>query len=86
MTEVGVRELKARASEIVRRVRETRESVVITYRGRAVARMVPMPDADIEIAGHEVLADIEGLAREIAAVWPPGVTAADAVDDQRRRL
>lgn len=86
MTEIGVRELKAKASEIVRRVRETRESVVITYRGRAVARMVPMPDGDTEFAGHAVLADIEGLSREIAAAWPTGVTAAEAVDDQRRRL
>jgi prevent-host-death family protein len=81
-----VRELKARASEIVRRVRETHESVVITYRGRAVARMVPMPDADNEVAGHAVLADIEGLAREIADAWPLGVSATEAVDDQRRRL
>jgi len=37
---IGVRELKAHASRILRRVRETREHVPITYRGKVVAHVV----------------------------------------------
>jgi prevent-host-death family protein len=41
MQAVGVRELKERTSEIVRRVREGRETIAVTYRGTVVARLVP---------------------------------------------
>ena len=43
--QVGIRELKERTSAIVKRVRERDETVIITYRGRAVARIVPFEDA-----------------------------------------
>ena len=39
--EIGVRELKQRASEILRRVREDGASYAITYRGKVVARLEP---------------------------------------------
>ena len=41
MATVGVRELKARASQLVRGVRERGLEVEVTYRGRVVARLVP---------------------------------------------
>jgi prevent-host-death family protein len=47
MTAIGIRDLKLRTSEIVRRVREEHESVDVTYRGRVVARIVPV-DGDSE--------------------------------------
>ena len=37
---VGIRELKAKLSECVREVREG-ETIVVTERGRAVARLIP---------------------------------------------
>ena len=45
MGEVGIRELKQRTSEVLRRVRQRRESVDITYRGRVVSRLVPVAEA-----------------------------------------
>lgn len=44
MTTVGVRELRQRASELLRMV-EAGESVEITDRGRPVAVLSPIPDA-----------------------------------------
>jgi prevent-host-death family protein len=41
MHEVGVRELKNQATEIIREVREQQAEYVITYRGKPVARIVP---------------------------------------------
>ncbi len=42
---VGIRELKARAPQVVREVRETGEAVDITYRGEVVARLSPAREA-----------------------------------------
>ena len=44
MTSVGVRELRQRASELLRLV-EQGETVEITDRGRPVARLTPLPAA-----------------------------------------
>ena len=43
MTSVGVRELRQRASELLRLV-EKGETVEITDRGRPVARLTPLPE------------------------------------------
>ncbi len=42
MEEIGIRELKARASDVVRAVKEQRARYVITQRGVPVAVIVPM--------------------------------------------
>ena len=44
MTSVGVRELRQRASELLRRV-EAGETIEVTDRGRPVALLTPVPDA-----------------------------------------
>jgi prevent-host-death family protein len=43
MASVGVRELRQRASELLRRV-EAGETIEITDRGRPVALLAPLPD------------------------------------------
>jgi prevent-host-death family protein len=43
---VGVRELKTHAARIVREVRETRASYVVTHRGKAVGVLMPIDAAD----------------------------------------
>ena len=40
--EIGIRELKSRASEVVRAVKEERARYVVTQRGKPVAVIVPM--------------------------------------------
>jgi prevent-host-death family protein len=47
MASVGIRELRQRASELLRRV-EDGESIVITDRGRPVAVLAPVPDDPLE--------------------------------------
>ena len=42
---IGIRDLKARAPQVVREVRETGESVEITYRGAVVARLSPASES-----------------------------------------
>lgn len=45
MTSVGVRELRQRASELLRQVRHG-ESIEITDRGRPVAMLTPLPQGN----------------------------------------
>jgi prevent-host-death family protein len=60
MASVGVRELRQRASELLRRVEEG-ESIEITDRGRPVAMLTPLPEdplARLRASGD--LAESEG--------------------------
>jgi prevent-host-death family protein len=40
--EIGIRELKSRASEVVRAVKEQRTRYIVTQRGKPVAVIIPM--------------------------------------------
>lgn len=87
MSEVGIRELKASASEIVRRVRERGEVVDITYHGEVVARLVPVrPTVPAPGDVAALLTDMDQLAAEVSAAWPVNVSAVNAVRDVRREL
>jgi prevent-host-death family protein len=81
MPEVGVRELKNRTSEIVRAVREGRAEYVITYRGRPVARLVPIAE---EEEGEQAWQELERLSQEISARWQSDKSAVELLDEVRR--
>ncbi|MCI0438125.1 MAG: type II toxin-antitoxin system Phd/YefM family antitoxin [Chloroflexi bacterium] len=87
MKTVGIRELKQHASEILRRVRDDKEAVAVTYRGQVIARIVPAQDEESERAeALRIWAEMDELAQEIGARWPSGVSALEAVQEQRREL
>ncbi len=87
MREVGIRELKEQASAILRRLREDKETITITHRGRPVALLVPIEYTEKDEALWEVTwAEMDELAQEIDCYWPAGVSAAEAVSEQRREL
>jgi len=84
MEEIGIRELKARASEVVRAVKERRARYVITQRGRQVAVLVPLdalppqPDAD------EVWAQLEQIREELGRGWQSEKSAVEILSEMRR--
>jgi prevent-host-death family protein len=82
MAKVGVRELKQRASELVRMVHETGKEVQITYRGQVVALLIPVKRARKD--DKNAWTKLDQLAAEIGARWPEGVSAAGAVSEARR--
>ena len=85
MTEIGVRELKQKTSEIIRKVREARETFTITVRGHVVARLVPVEsDEERRTRAKAAIAELDRIAEELAPYWPAGVTAEEAVSEQRR--
>lgn len=84
MVTVGIRELKQQASELVRKVREDGVEVQITYHGKVVALLVPVAEADQKEQEANAWMDIDHLAAEIGARWPKGLSASQAIEENRR--
>jgi prevent-host-death family protein len=84
MTTVGIRELKQRASELVRNVWKEGQEITITYHGKVVARLVPAPAVVSSKEVERAWAELDELALEIGANWPSGVRAVEAVAEGRR--
>ena len=84
MITVGVRELKQRASELVRKVSEDGSQVRVTYRGKVVALLIPVERRRKGSEAALAWADLDSLAAEIGARWPEDVSAAQAVAEGRR--
>lgn len=78
MAEVGVRELRDHLSRYLDRVRDG-EEVVVTERGRAIARVVPISgERTIDVLVREGLVT---PAKRHARRRPDAVTTAGAVSD-----
>jgi prevent-host-death family protein len=85
MTEIGVRELKTHASEILRSVRETRTRYTVTYRGRPVGMLVPLPvPAEPDQDGDEVWAELERLGKEMSHKWNSPLSSTELISQMRR--
>ena len=85
MAEIGIRELKARASEIVRAVRERRARYTITYRGRPVGVLLPLDEATRADALTEGDAweELARLGEEIGQGWQSPLTSTELLSDMR---
>ena len=89
MADVGLRELKAKASQIIREVKEQRARYVVTLHGRPVALIVPIeepqamnfyqPVGQDETAWQELLQ----LGEKISTGWDPEHTSLDILQEMR---
>ena len=89
MPDIGVRELKTRASEIVRNVWKRRARYTITYRGRAVGILLPLDDtttAGTEPSGSssDAWAELARLGSSMAKRWPKGKTSGEILSKMRK--
>ena len=86
---IGVRELKNRATEILRQVRENRAEYVVTYYGRPVAVLLPVDErwlaeeakraTEAVSPGDEVVAELEAMRPDVDRRSKPAKTAVDFV-------
>jgi len=83
--EIGIRELKSRASEVVRAVKEQRARYVITQRGVPVAAIIPM-DAVLpeKKSDDEVWERLMKLGEEISKGWQSEKSAVEILSEMRR--
>ena len=94
MARIGVRELKNKATEIIRNVREERAEYVVTYHGRPVAVLIPVDEDWLEEEtiratqaakpSDDVWAELESLRQEIGQAWQSDKTAVELISEQRR--
>ena len=83
MLTVGVRELKQRTSELVRMVREEGREIKISYRGEVVALLIPV-NRQTSPGEDQAWVELDHLAAKIGARWPEGVSAVEAISENRR--
>ena len=87
MRTIGSRQLKAHLGAVLREVRERGEEYAVTHRGKTIARIVPEePSARQEFDLDAWLAEGDRIAHEIGKKWPKGVSAAQAISEDRSRL
>jgi prevent-host-death family protein len=85
---IGIRELKSKLSEYVREVREGR-TIVVTERGRAVARLIPDATSVHErLAALKVTGGIQWSGRRLTRTKPVARvrgrrTVADLISENR---
>ncbi len=84
MEEIGIRELKARASEVVRAVKERRARYIITQRGHPAAILLPLDALPPQADANEVWARLEELGKEIARNWQSEKSAVEILSEMRR--
>jgi prevent-host-death family protein len=94
MPQVGIRELKNEASEIIRAVREDRVEYVVTHRGKPVAVILPVAEdwqeTEAQRAAAAARADsdfwdrLEALGAEIVSRWQSDKTGVELVEEHRR--
>lgn len=87
-TTIGVRELKNKASSIVRSVREEMTEYIITVQGEPVAVLRPFTEEDEQQLHQakieETLAEMKSLAQQVAAAWKSPKSGLELVAEQRR--
>lgn len=84
MEKIGIRELKARASELVRAVKENRARYIITQRGEPVAILLPVDAAPPLPDPDEVWARLEAIREELGKGWQSEKSAVELLSEMRR--
>ncbi len=84
MHEIGIRELKARMSQVVRAVKERRARYVINVRGKPVAMLIPADAEPRRPRAEDVWARLERLGEDIAKRWHSDKSAVELLSEMQR--
>lgn len=85
MADIGVRELKIHASEIVRKVKEKRMRYIVTHRGRPVAAIIPVEEAQSSAVDETSAWDeLVSLGQKIGQSWQSSQSGSEILSDMRR--
>ena len=89
MPNAGIRELKAHASEIVRRVSEERAVYTVTSRGQPVAVLLPLQAGSGAMAGEAGQADaawdeFSAALDAVSQAWPSDLDPLEVLADIRQ--
>ncbi len=92
MPRVGIRELKAHASEIVRALRDDKVHYIITHQGQPVGVLSPIDEQQLDTllvqaavapTDSELAAEMDELSEEIARRWKGRKSGVKLVSEMR---
>lgn len=84
MPSIGVRELKARASEILRSVREQKARYLVTYHGRSIAALIPLEELETVEPDEAAWQELIHLGEQIGDSWKSEASSAELLEEMRR--
>ncbi len=84
MEKIGIRELKARVSELVRAVKENHAKYLITQRGEPVAILLPVEAVTFPPEPAEVLTRLEAIREELGKGWQSEKSVVEILSEMRR--
>ena len=84
MEEIGIRELKSRASEVVRAVKEKRAQYVVTQRGVPAALIIPVDAMTAKPSDDEVWERLVKLREELGKGWQSEKSSVEILSEMRR--
>jgi prevent-host-death family protein len=87
MPEIGIRELKAQVSDVIRTVNEKQATYVVTRHGRPVALLLPLeaapPRQPVE-AADTAWEELTRLGKEIGEHWQSEKSSVEILSEIRR--
>jgi len=85
MADIGLRELKIHASEIIHKVKEKRTRYIVTLRGRPVAAIIPIEEPHSE-TDNPVSAwdELVALGEQIGQNWQSEKNSTEILSEMRR--
>lgn len=82
--EIGIRELKIHASEVVRAVKENRTRYVVTQRGVPAALIIPLDAVIPKPSDDEVWERLMKIGEELGKGWQSEKSAVEILSEMRR--
>ncbi len=82
--EIGIRELKSRASEVIRAVKEERARYIVTQRGKPAALIVPVDAVPSKKSDDEVWERLMKIGEELGKGWQSEKSAVEILSEMRR--
>ncbi len=82
--EIGIRELKTRASEVVRKVKEERARYVVTQRGKPAALIIPLDAEPPANKGDDVWERLMKIRDELGKGPQSEKSAVEILSEMRR--
>jgi prevent-host-death family protein len=86
MRSIGIREFKNRFEKVIQEVEAGREEIAVTRRGKEILHLVPVRRRMTPVEIAEWNARMDALAKKISEKWPTGLSAAEAISQDRSRL
>jgi len=86
MSEIGIRELKIRASEIVRQVKEDGQRYIVTRHGRPIAAIVPIEEVQDDAVLQSRLSaweELVAVGEQISKKWKSTQTSTEILSEMR---